>query len=233
MAVPYSRGLAAGDLQYPRGSGLEDTFFRPLAPDDSQGVLEVPSATHPYLRFELLTKIFNQSTTRSNVFAVWVTVGFFEVTDDRSRPVKLGAEIGRAESRHVRHRMFAVVDRTNLTRSPGRPPVFLKARTGVVETAPVQATVAVDALQGTYEKIPWKIEKGTKLLVDLGPSQEVVTVLRVDPRASPPTFTAVFQEPHPADCVLTLNAVPGNPGPQARYDPRWDSAVVRYMSIIR
>jgi hypothetical protein len=63
---------------------------------------------HPYERCRLLSKISNNLTTRSNVFAVWVTVGFFEVDKDG----KLMQEIGRAEGRHKRHRMFAILDRS-------------------------------------------------------------------------------------------------------------------------
>src|SRR5262249_8491377 len=76
----------------------------------------------PIIANQMLSKTYNNLTTRSNVFAVWVTVGYFEVLEDKDpntgepvRPVKLGAEIGKAENRQVRHRFFAVVDRSALT----------------------------------------------------------------------------------------------------------------------
>jgi hypothetical protein len=119
--------ILPGDTQYPPGSGIEDTLLRSWSggerrlfqPTIPPSVPSDAPARHPYVRDQLLTKIFNQVTTRSNVFAVWVTVGFFEVTDDTTRPVKLGAEVGRAQNRHIRHRMFAIVDRSTLGFNPG------------------------------------------------------------------------------------------------------------------
>jgi hypothetical protein len=115
---------AAGELQFPRGS-INNTVLRAGTRDPGRRLLQVSvNPQHPYLEYQLLTKIFNNLTVRSNVFAVWVTVGFFEVTDDSSRPVKLGAEIGRSENRHIRHRMFAIVDRSLLQNNPGPQPHF-------------------------------------------------------------------------------------------------------------
>jgi hypothetical protein len=89
--------------------GIQNALaFDPYAPDN------LGTPVHPYKRLQLLNKIFNNLTTHSNVFAVWLTVGFFEVTNANTLPVQLGAEIGSAEGRQVRHRMFAIVDRSQM-----------------------------------------------------------------------------------------------------------------------
>jgi hypothetical protein len=257
MAAPYS----ANELQYPAGQypggvGLADTFLR-LTPPASAGapptpLLGVPTS-HPYQQYELMTKIFNNVTTRSNVFAVWLTVGFFEVTDDTTRPVKLGAEMGRAENRHTRHRMFAIVDRTNITES-GDPPIFIPGdpiipqhpESGYIPLDPAGATVDVaipsgtlvgSTLTGTYEGHTWSLSAGDSVFVDFGPLQEQLAIpangIKLGTGGGPPTIRLTFAKPHTGPLTIyPQNVFSGNPGPQPHYDPRQDSAVVRYLSII-
>ena len=67
---------------------------------------------HPFFRTELLQKIMNLTTVRTQQFAVYVTVGFFEVKKEGNsitlQPDILGAEI----DSNNRFTMFAVIDRT-------------------------------------------------------------------------------------------------------------------------
>ena len=82
---------------------------------------------NPYFRFSVLQKLGGLVTTRSNVYAVWITEGYFEV-----QPVRLpanaqeqqqwpmiypdgytvGQEIGIDTGTNVRHRAFYILDRS-------------------------------------------------------------------------------------------------------------------------
>jgi hypothetical protein len=203
-------GIGAGTC--PPGTGPDG------AADSLARFGPLPALPHPYLADQLLTKVAGQVTTRSNVFAVWLTVGFFEVTDDSTRPVKLGAEIGRSEVRNIRHRMFAIVDRTNLSIASCVAGLVLPVAPPLPAPLPVPPqTVPVGALAGTLPLwaggpgVPWRIVPGTALVVGAGAEQETVEVLAVDAQTLPPTLTAVFAKAHPAGAALALANVPGAP----------------------
>jgi hypothetical protein len=85
---------------------------------------------NPYFRFQTLEKLSNLLTTRSNVYAVWITVGYFEVMpwpnpngaptpDPPAGPstghpdgYQLGSELGSDTGDVHRHRAFYMIDRT-------------------------------------------------------------------------------------------------------------------------
>jgi hypothetical protein len=212
----------AGDVQHPlRGTGIGDSLLRNVVAGTGKGPLfqttnDITSSqgrtgvTSAYIVNELMGKLFNNVTTRSNMFAVWVTVGFFQVTDDQARPVKLGAEIGKAEGRNIRHRMFAIVDRSSLTVDNQGfntgPPIFLAAKletTTVIQgvTRPVYSISGAqypgvdgpNTLSGYYEGIPWSIKVGTVLQAEpatLGGSTQFPKVHAVNGPGA--TFTNLF-----------------------------------------
>ena len=85
-------------------------------PDNSQ---------HPYWRSELMQKVMNLTTVRTHQYAVWVTIGFFEVKREgdlgnfeQGNPILafdlLGPEVGAASGATTRYRGFFLVDRTKL-----------------------------------------------------------------------------------------------------------------------
>jgi hypothetical protein len=241
-------GLGFGPLQDalmrtgPRGVANNTPTLSLLSPlannaDYTSGVLTTrllePTApgvaANPYQRLELLNKIYNNVTTRSNCFAVFLTVGFFEVTDDAARPVKLGAEIGAVEGRNIRHRMFAIVDRTQLnvlsltitsltdpggktlpSITPGVP-----FNLGAVSTFP-------DARTGRY----WQIQQGTTMVLEPNTDNEETVTWTLNAANQ---LQAVAKNNHAIPVQVSIR---GNPGPWTKYDPRQDAAVVPYFAVI-
>src|SRR5262249_54205831 len=150
----------------------------------------------PQKRFELLTKIYNNITLRSNVFAVWLTVGFFEVVDESVMPPTLGAEIGLSENRQVRHRRLAIVDRTNLM-TPDPTPDQVAGLVPPLQLKLAQAVPSIVGQQLKLNAVSWnitgnaqgqglvnvtsKIKPGMKLRIDAAlPTDEILNVRTVD-----------------------------------------------------
>lgn len=92
---------------------------------------------HPVFQQEWLQKILNLGTVRSHQYAVWVTVGFFEVVQEGNPQLaladpalvvdQLGREVGKDRGENVRHRSFFIIDRTKAVGfNPMNPDDFRK-----------------------------------------------------------------------------------------------------------
>jgi hypothetical protein len=250
------------------GYGLNNTILRSATAGGASNtprLFETSSGgTTPYARYQLLNKIFNNVTTRSNVFAVWMTVGFFEVIQDTDpvtgqavRPVKLGAEMNSATNQQKRHRMFAIVDRSALTvpsgsvaggvsvpfatLAPIAPATSISSGLQAVSIStvsnlavPVPVGGAGTAVPPTVPTLPWTLQQGSMIVVDAGtPQQETVFLSGVN--ANTLQVSATFSKTHSAGATVYLYLLPGNPGPQARFDVRDPlyQLVVPYFSIIQ
>jgi len=274
--MPLSTGLnlgkSSGCLQFPNGfSVTTDTILRTnnafaKAPTYPGGAAAANNwllfqnytdtqQTHPYYQTQLLTKLYNNVTTRSNVFAVFLTVGFFQVTNPNSTPPQLGPELGASEGKRIRHRMFAIVDRTNLAtfatasmtpvtgpNAATNPPNFTGTQTIQLPVLPPPLTITGTGTGATAQLfvpnpntgVSGVIQAGTQLVIDPGNvNEETITVSAVTPPSGtvPATLTANFTLPHAAGALIIQR---GNPGPWILnpYDPRRDPGVVLYFSII-
>jgi hypothetical protein len=224
----------------PSATGIEDTFLRSVNGSPPTGLLnteqprlfQVPGATHPYQQIELMNKIYGNLTNRSNVFAVWMTVGFFQVMDATVRPVKLGPEIGLNTGTNIRHQIFTVLDRTQMytTTSAAAQLAAPVTVTGPPVTAPVQ----VSALSGNINGMPWSIQAGSAITIDPGPAgngNEETVVVQAVATGPPMTFTATFTKPHGAQATIVI---PGNPGPQSSFSitsPPFPNLVLTYSVL--
>lgn len=282
-----------------RGRNINDTFLRQFDDFDNRSgyvvrgnlprLFQLPvgrnqASVHPYQRYELMNKLYNQVTTRSNVFAVWVTAALFEVLDDRTSPPRLGKEIGIDEGTNQRCRWFSVIDRTQLqlygmhfdpvrqtwserrylTRSapnaqgeilmtdpriaPGIQPLRLESLAGYTNSIRGQVNGAQNPdPDPTRRCIPWIIEPGSFLFVDVGRDREMVQVLSVTPD-NPADLTqggvihAQFQREHRIFRDTTGQPVqgfevsmPGNPGPQSNFNRQdsFYSNVIPYLQELK
>ncbi len=121
--------LGSSATAFAGGIGIDDTLLRRNPPGTGQSYLTLPASanvTHPYQQNEAARKIINNVTTVSHTFAVWVTVGYFEVvTETPVRPapalpniVQLGKEYYREAPADTRYKFFAIVDRSNVGLDP-------------------------------------------------------------------------------------------------------------------
>ena len=214
--------LSFGQANYTDGMGVKNGLNKTLmgytaSNKPNENFLDVASfgADGPnvatYARKELLTKIGNSVTTKSNVFAVWITTGYFEVTNDSAQPPTLGLEIGKADGINIRHRMFAIVDRTNMVTGVGASIVNVPGNGFVA--------IAVNLTHPNGKTIG--IQNGMILTFDPNTdNEETVEVANGG---------ATFTKPHAANCTI-INR--GNPGPWIGYDRTKDRDVVPYAEII-
>jgi hypothetical protein len=241
-------------------NNLANSLWQPTAPlfrpSDPTLALPAPTLPSPYYQNELLNKIYNNITTHSDTFAVFLTIGFFEVVDETTRPVKLGAEINAAQGANIRHRMVAIVDRTNLEVFGQATPVATNTTfdTNIVGSYPYEFPLAAyDAmnnligsnltmLSGTnqYTGRTWTIQPGMVLTFDPNNANEesVAVYSKPIPLAGGGTGTGyfgLFRRPHPYVGPGSVQVISrGNPGPWtvAGYSPRRDATVVPFFAII-
>ena len=116
----HSGGGNATLLHSGRDRSTPDSSNVPLFANNTS-ILDYNSATrNPYFAYQGLQRICNNVTTRSNVFGVWLTIGYFEAiptqsgTADAGHPdgYQLGEEIGSDTGEVERHRAFYIFDRS-------------------------------------------------------------------------------------------------------------------------
>jgi hypothetical protein len=134
LGINNSIGTGIPDWPHPAGgNGADLPLFRrrvvqPGPAYPAAAATHVDPVRNPYFQNEPLQRLANLTTTRSNVYAVWLTIGFFEVEQvppQRSAlssdglagklnrfGYRLGNEVGWDTGDIRRHRAFYIIDRS-------------------------------------------------------------------------------------------------------------------------
>lgn len=218
-----------------------------------------PRALHPYQSLEALRKIFNNVTTVSHTFAVWVTVGYFEVESEIPTAVpgvnftRLGREYFREIPGDTRYQFFAIIDRSMIAIDPvsyvafrngtgqlshaQQPPLF----TPLMANAPAGSntlTIYAPAGNGWSEGQNVSVAPGQVLVIGIGGALEVVQVQNVGaPQADGSltlTITALWPVAGPA---LSRNHYAGDcvanvVSGNPGPQPNFDPNLPRYKSVV-
>ena len=100
------------------GGATPDSIAVPLFGANSSAAAYNNTARNSYFTYQELERVSNNVTTRSNVFGVWLTIGYFEAVPwgsvDAGHPdgYQLGEEIGSDTGEVERHRAFYMFDRS-------------------------------------------------------------------------------------------------------------------------
>ena len=122
FANPFRSALGA-DLQFELMRNrlvdrpdVEATILRSSPANRSKPLFEYQSNSmydntdqNPYFRYQFLRRLGNIASTHSNVFAVWITLGYFEIDP---RTGLLGQELNADTGGIKRHRAFYLIDRS-------------------------------------------------------------------------------------------------------------------------
>jgi len=244
-------GQAGSDVWTANPRGLNNTILR-NGPNGTLFDLPAPNTAgqnrDAYQKKELLTKIFNSITTKSNTFGVWLTAGFFEVTDDSVKPVKLGAEIGKVDGTNIRHRMFAIVDRTNMItgKKTDLSAGFVSNANGLAQDTTGNPLTPINLgkpmLINPANGANINLVDGMIVTIDANTDYEETVAVVLDGSGdflftpqklhNPISMPAI--NPNPAYYQNTIKTIinRGNPGPWVGYDRTKDRDVVPYAEII-
>lgn len=172
-----AEGGSALDLTLAGGSGFVLAAYRDT------------SAVEPRAKVVPPRSLLQNITTRSNVYAVWTTVGFFEVESVSAMDVRIDAQA----PQHRRHRAFYIIDRSHAAWTPGDPDP-LDGRLDVFRRtawdAAVRSPIVEFDLQGSAGG-PWS-----------GPVDEGGTELKGRPTAMD-RFT--YRDPRPDSIWIDLH----------------------------